>query len=287
MFVTLVGCTISRSPMMLSGRAPRRLNVEQHQRLVAREGQLVRAQQRVELAEEDLLGPHDRGDRGYRRRGTEPEGPDLRRQFDRVERQLQRLTHGVNPTSAARRAARRRPEGVQACRPRPGGQLVEPLAGSRPRSAARASAAISSRARARRRRSPRLGPSQAPCASRADQVVDALAPPAARRRRSAASSRLAALRQGDHAAQVADRLLGAGLVALVHHEHVGDLQDARLGRLDRVTQARRDDDQGGVGQPAISTSAWPTPTVSIRITSKPAASSTRSACGVAPDRPPR
>ncbi len=36
---------------------------------------------------------------------------------------------------------------------------------------------------------------------------------------------------------------------------------------------------------AISTSLWPTPTVSIRITSQPAASSTRSACGVAQDRP--
>jgi hypothetical protein len=39
--------------------------------------------------------------------------------------------------------------------------------------------------------------------------------------------------------------------------------------------------------PAISTSLWPTPTVSIRITSQPAASSTRSACGVAQARPPR
>jgi len=29
MFVTLVGCTISRSPITLSGSAPRRLNVEQ------------------------------------------------------------------------------------------------------------------------------------------------------------------------------------------------------------------------------------------------------------------
>ncbi len=38
---------------------------------------------------------------------------------------------------------------------------------------------------------------------------------------------------------------------------------------------------------AISTSLWPTPTVSITITSHPAASSTRSACGVAHDSPPR
>jgi hypothetical protein len=36
-----------------------------------------------------------------------------------------------------------------------------------------------------------------------------------------------------------------------------------------------------------STSDWPTPTVSISTTSNPAASSTRSACGVAHERPPR
>jgi hypothetical protein len=67
---------------------------EQDQRLVARERQPVRPQQRVELAEQDLLGAHDRGDRGHRRRGTEPAFPDLRGPVDRVERQLQRLTHG-------------------------------------------------------------------------------------------------------------------------------------------------------------------------------------------------
>jgi len=39
--------------------------------------------------------------------------------------------------------------------------------------------------------------------------------------------------------------------------------------------------------PAISTSLCPTPTVSMMITSQPAASSTRSACGVAQARPPR
>ena len=37
--------------------------------------------------------------------------------------------------------------------------------------------------------------------------------------------------------------------------------------------------------PAISTSLWPTPTVSTSTTSQPAASSTRSACGVAPRQP--
>ena len=39
--------------------------------------------------------------------------------------------------------------------------------------------------------------------------------------------------------------------------------------------------------PAISTSAWPTPTVSTQITPNPAASSTRSAAGAAADSPPR
>jgi hypothetical protein len=39
--------------------------------------------------------------------------------------------------------------------------------------------------------------------------------------------------------------------------------------------------------PAISTSLCPTPTVSTRITSQPAPSSTRNACGVVHDRPPR
>lgn len=38
---------------------------------------------------------------------------------------------------------------------------------------------------------------------------------------------------------------------------------------------------------AISTSDWPTPTVSTRITSQPAASSTRIACGADQASPPR
>ncbi len=39
--------------------------------------------------------------------------------------------------------------------------------------------------------------------------------------------------------------------------------------------------------PATSTSLCPTPTVSRRTTSQPAASNTRSACGAALERPPR
>ena len=38
----------------------------------------------------------------------------------------------------------------------------------------------------------------------------------------------------------------AGVVGLVHHEEVGDLQDARLVHLDRVAHARHDDDRGPV-----------------------------------------
>ena len=73
---------------------------EQDQRLVAGERQPVRPQQRVELAEQDLLRPHDRGDRGHRRRGTEPARPDLRRPVDRVKRQFKRLTHGYTVCGA-------------------------------------------------------------------------------------------------------------------------------------------------------------------------------------------
>ena len=40
-------------------------------------------------------------------------------------------------------------------------------------------------------------------------------------------------------------------------------------------------------RPATSTSDWPTPTVSTITMSQPAASSTRSACGVVQDSPPR
>ena len=41
-FVTLVGWTWSRAPILPSGSEPSRLKIQQHQRLVAREGQLER-----------------------------------------------------------------------------------------------------------------------------------------------------------------------------------------------------------------------------------------------------
>ena len=42
--------------------------------------------------------------------------------------------------------------------------------------------------------------------------------------------------------------VGAVPVGLVHHEHVGDLEDARLGGLDPVAHARREQHQRGVGR---------------------------------------
>jgi hypothetical protein len=77
---------------------------------------------------------------------------------------------------------------------------------------------------------------------------------------------------GDHRAQVPDRLLGAGPVALVHHEDVGDLQDSGLGGLDGITHPRRDDHQGRVRQGGDLDLGLAHPTVSIMITSNPAAS---------------
>ena len=81
----------------------------------------------------------------------------------------------------------------------------------------------------------------------ADQVIEALAGGGRGGDDRGLPVPLATTGHRDHAAQVADGLLGAGLVALVDHEHVADFQDARLGRLDRVAQARGHDDQGGVG----------------------------------------
>jgi hypothetical protein len=66
---------------------------EQDQGLVACEGQPVGPQQRVQLAEQDLLGAHDRGDGGHRGRRAEPGFPDPGRPVDGIERQLKRLTH--------------------------------------------------------------------------------------------------------------------------------------------------------------------------------------------------
>ena len=67
MLVTLVGWIISRSPILPMGSAPRAAEAQQHQRLVAGEGQLEGAEDLVHAGLHDLLGPHDRGGRGHDR----------------------------------------------------------------------------------------------------------------------------------------------------------------------------------------------------------------------------
>src|SRR5690606_28246121 len=56
------------------------------------------------------------------------------------------------------------------------------------------------------------------------------------------------VRQRDHPLQIVVGGGGAVPVRLVHHEHIGDLEDARLHRLDRVAHAGREQYQGGVGE---------------------------------------
>ncbi len=54
--------------------------------------------------------------------------------------------------------------------------------------------------------------------------------------------------QGDHVFELPVGVLRAVPVGLVDHEHVGDLQDAGLGRLDAVAHPRCQQHQRGVGQ---------------------------------------
>ena len=96
--VTLVGWTISRLPMTLSGSSPRAAEGQQHQHLVAGEGQLVRLEHLVEAGEQDLLDPEDRRGGPHRRGRTEPLLPRLPGPLDRVEGQPQRSHHGPNAT---------------------------------------------------------------------------------------------------------------------------------------------------------------------------------------------
>ncbi len=124
---------------------------------------------------------------------------------------------------------------------------------------------------------------------RGDDVVDALA---ARRRPPAppaAATRPARARRGAIMPWMS-RYGGVGAVAvgLVDHEHVGDLEDAGLDRLDARRPCPGASSTSVVSaSEATSTSAWPTPTVSTSTTSQPAPSSTRTACGVAAASPPR
>ena len=55
------------------------------------------------------------------------------------------------------------------------------------------------------------------------------------------------LAQGQHGLEVGGQPVGTGMVGLVDHEDVGDLQDPRLDRLDVVPLARAQDHQHRVG----------------------------------------
>ena len=68
MLVTLVGCSCSRSPITRIGRPPVVGEGQQHQRLVAGEGQAVRPERAVDGGLQDLLHPHHAGHRGHRAR---------------------------------------------------------------------------------------------------------------------------------------------------------------------------------------------------------------------------
>ena len=165
------------------------------------------------------------------------------------------------------------------------GEHLQPRVAAQPadpaRSASRASPSISRAARRTRRprspsaratpggpRPPRRGPRR-PCRRSRPCAPPARASPGGH------------LPQGHRVPQVAHGAVGALAVGLVDDEHVGDLEDAGLGRLDAVAHPGREEHQGGVGGAATSTSDWPTPTVSRSTTSQPAASST-----AAPAAPP-
>src|SRR6185437_11065180 len=66
---------------------------EQDQGLVPGEGEPVRPEQAVETGKQDLLRPHDRGNRGHRVCRAEPVPPDVGGALDRVEREVQGLGH--------------------------------------------------------------------------------------------------------------------------------------------------------------------------------------------------
>ena len=63
MEVTEVGWTCSRSPILPRGKRPAGGEGEQDQRLVAGEREPQRLEQPVEPSQDELLDPHQRGDR--------------------------------------------------------------------------------------------------------------------------------------------------------------------------------------------------------------------------------
>ena len=108
MLVTLVRWTCRRSPILPSGSEPRRREVEQHQRLVAGEGEVERLEQLVQPRHQDLVDAHDRGDRDHLGRGLP--GPALlpvaARLLDRVEWEALRGHAGESCTASSRRLRR-------------------------------------------------------------------------------------------------------------------------------------------------------------------------------------
>jgi len=82
---------------------------DQDQRLVPREGQPVRPELAIELGQQDLLRPHDRGRGRHGTRVSEPALPDLRGAHDRIKRQIQRLPHSHTVPPPGRRPGNPRP----------------------------------------------------------------------------------------------------------------------------------------------------------------------------------
>ena len=191
----------------------------------------------------------------------------------------QRVGRGVRIAFARRpssRRARRTPSPAATPRPRRRAAARRRSRGSRPRSRSRrrvASSPFASRcARCARDRVPQLVDAVARRRDRADDRR----PPRRARRRARACLR-------DRARSSA----APGPVGLVHDEDVGDLEQPGLRGLHRVAPPGFTTTTVVSAWPAISTSTWPTPTVSITIHGLPTASSTRTACGVASARPPR
>ena len=181
----------------------------------------------------------------------------LRRPVDRIKRQLKRLTHDYNriprlahvPGDQFLGGVRRGP----GSRPRPVPRARRRC--SRPagaRSAAKASAVISSRARACRRCLELAGRGE-PGPVRVQAACTSSTIPSSRGPFIATVVMIGgfqapgcALPERDHGAQVPHHLVAVRLVRLVHHEQVRHLEDAGLGRLDRVAHPRREQHDHGV-----------------------------------------
>ena len=118
---------------------------------------------------------------------------------------------------------------------------------SRTRCDASVSTSASSRARRLRSRAPVAPRWRAVVLDRRPQVLDALAGGRGRPHDRRDPVGVAGGAHLQHELQVARGLPGALPVRLVHDEHVGDLQDPRLGHLHRVPPPRRHDDERRVG----------------------------------------